>query len=113
MRQTTQLELEAEHYAREHLLASGAVEYLKQAGVKIWTIRVYHGRMRLAIDTEQAPQADKAVIEDELTHILQPLLDKLSIPLTVAFSPISGNCCYGVCQGCMNGDPEQRRQWID
>lgn len=112
MRATEASDLTTEALAKDHLLTSGVVDILKQANVVIWTIRCYHGKLRIAIDIDNAPNADKVIIEEELQQVLQPLLSKTNTPLTVAFTPIAGNCCYGVCQGCLNGDPDARVTWI-
>ncbi len=109
---TTIDDYRAEAYARKHLRASGIVETLKAAGVIIWTIRAGkqtgHTSLSILVDTTALPNADMAIIRDEIQTVLAPL--KREIDVTA--SPMETNCCYGACHGCLNGDPAQRIHWV-
>lgn len=101
-------DLQAEAYARHHLMKSGIVATLKESQLFIWHIVAYKDRLSISIDTSKNPSADMGVIQDELAQFLTPLQRIIQIK----DRPIEGNCCYGVCHGCINGDPDVHPLWI-
>lgn len=102
-------ELHAEDYARRHLLDSGIVAELKRNKIFIWTIRAEPGRLFIAIDRSANPAADMDTIRRIITEFLAPLNRIIEIQEV----PMAGNCCYGVCHGCLNGDPNLQKIWIE
>jgi len=101
-------DVQIEEYAKAHLLASGIVAELKKAQVFIWTIRAKQNGLFIAIDSSKNPVADCQRIE----AIIQDFLAPLDLPVEVQRVPMAGNCCYGVCHGCLNGCPELQKTWI-
>lgn len=101
-------DLQAEAYARQHLQSSGIAQTLKTNQIYIWYIRAYTGKLLVGIDVSQAKGADLTVIEDEIQQFLSPLQRTIE----VKDRPIESNCCYGVCHGCLNGDPNTQPLWV-
>ncbi len=102
-------ELEAEEYARRHLLASGIVAELKTNQIYIWTIKAEPGKLSIAIDLTRNPEADMETIRQIICDFLAPLKRTIEIKTL----SIEENCCYGVCHGCLNGDPQVQTLWVD
>ncbi len=101
-------ELQAEEYARHHLMASGIVRELKQNKLLIWTIRASKDKLLIAVDTTKNPNADLKTIERVIREFLAPLNRKIDLqPMG-----IDDNCCYGNCHGCLNGDPAAQKVWV-
>lgn len=101
-------DLQKEEYAKTHLLASGIVDELKKSKVYIWTVRASAKGLFIAFDTAQNKNADSASIQ----RIIKEFLSPLDCLVEVKDVPIAGNCCYGVCHGCLNGDPETQKMWL-
>ena len=104
--------LKAEEYAKTLLLDSGIVEELKESRISIWTIKASPDRLYIAIDLTQNPAADFQAIRKIIQTFLAPLANDLGIAIEVQALSIEDNCCYGVCHGCLNGDPGLQKKWI-
>ncbi len=102
-------ELEAEEYARHHLLKSGIVAELKKNKIYIWTIKAEPDALFIAIDSRQNTRADMETVYRIIRDFLTPLQRKIEFKELA----IKENCCFGVCHGCLNGDPQSQALWID
>lgn len=101
-------DLQAEAYARKHLQSSGIASILKESQIYIWYIRAYPEKLLIGLDISQSPNADLSIIQDEIQQFLSPLKRDIE----VKNRPIESNCCYGVCHGCLNGDPSSQPLWV-